>query len=962
MTLNTEQRSAAARASFRISPVAVGCVMLIAAASATAQQATPQQLETVTVTGIRKGIEDAISVKKNNDSIVEAISAEDIGKLPDASVAESVSRLPGVTSQRNKSTGKASSVSVRGMSPDFNGALLNGREQASSGDSRGVEFDLYPSELLGSVVIYKTPDAQLVGQGLASTIDLRTARPLDFGKRTIAVNHRKQRTGVASGAGEGTGDRTSLSYVDQFFDRKVGVAVGLVRFTEEGADQQKFNSWGGWNVDDWVTTKGTGSALAREAQCATMARTDATIVCGTTKYKVQGGFTADTESSTAERDGAMATFQFKPNKDFESTLDFFRSKGTFGLKKTGLEGAIGGNDNGTYDPVGVITGYTLSNGVVSAGTLSNYKGVVRNHVEGGDDKLTSWGWNNKLRVADWTLVADIAQSKVTRDSSRYETTAGQPGSASPATQAGLGSISWSGFDGGNYTSVKYNTSLSYADRAVAKLTDVNGWSGGASSPQAGYVALPHVEDKVDSIRLSGKTDLGWGPLTAAEFGVNYTKRDKVRTTQEGRLVIKGGNPYGVADVPGSATTTAGTTGLSVVSWDPKGSLGSVYELGQKIDADILNKDWTVSEKVTTAYAKGDLDGELFGLNYRGNVGLQIVGADQSSTGFNVDRNSCTGNTAATCPGATVGRGTSYTDVLPSLNVGFDLGNDQVVRLAAAKVLSRPNMGDMRASLGFSLNNSGTQILNGSGGNPELKPFKATALDLSYEKYFGKKGYLSVAGFYKKLDTYILRIPTVFDFKPYVGPTTPLPTTGPAAGSTVGILNQPINGEGGNIRGIELALNVPLSMVHSWLDGFGIQLNHSSTNSSVVLPTSGFSTESVNPISIPLPGLSKKVTNLRFYYEAHGFQIAVAQRKRSDFLGEVSDFQDNRQLTFIKGESIVDLQIAYEFGSGWLKGLSLLAQGNNMTNSKFQRYSSSPSEITESIKYGKTYLFGVNYKF
>ena len=309
----------------------------------------------------------------------------------------------------------------------------------------------------------------------------------------------------------------------------------------------------------------------------------------------------------------------------------------------------------------------------------------------------------------------------------------------------------------------------------------------------------------------------------------------------------------------------------------------------------------------------------------------------------------------------MGRGTTYTDVLPSLNVGFDLGDDQVVRLAAAKVLSRPNMGDMRASLGFSLNNSGTPILTGSGGNPELKPFKATALDLSYEKYFGKKGYLSVAGFYKKLDTYILRVPTVFDFKPYVGAATPLPQTGPYKGSTMGLLDQPINGNGGNIKGIELALNVPLSMVSSWLDGFGVQVNHSSTSSSVQLPTSGFSVESVTPVTIPLPGLSKKVTNFRFYYEAHGLQVAVAQRKRSDFLGEISDFQDNRQLTFIKGETIVDFQVGYELQSGYLKGLSVLFQANNLGNAEFKRYKEVPSNVIETVKYGKTYLMGINYK-
>ncbi|MDI4633657.1 TonB-dependent receptor [Pelomonas sp. V22] len=945
---------------FRLSPVVAGCAVLMVASGVYAQTApatTPpaQTLETVTVTGIRKGIEDAISAKKGSDSIIEAISAEDIGKLPDASVAESVSRLPGVASQRNKSTGKASSVSVRGMSPDFNGALLNGREQASSGDSRGVEFDLYPSELLASVLIYKSPDGALVGQGLASTIDLQTVRPLNFKERQAAVNYRKQRTGVASGAGEGTGTRKSVSYIDQFADRTIGVALGLVKFDEKGADQQKFNSWGGWTLPFAPSGAAGSPLLACDGPTP-----PAGCTSGVGKVNVIGGFTADTETSTATREGRMATLQWKPNKDFESTFDYFYSKGRFGLKKTGLEGAIGDDDNASYDPRGQITNYTIANGVVASGTLSNYKGVVRNHVEGGDDSLKSWGWNNKLKVADWTLLADLSQSRVVRDSSRYETTAGQPGNGNKSA-AGLGSISWTGFNGSNFTDVKYSTSLSYADRAVAKLTDVDGWSGGESSPQAGYVALPHVQDKIDSLRLSGKTELRWGPIVAGEFGVNYTSREKIRQTQEGRLVIKGNDPYGAATVPGSDIAIAGTTGLQVVSWDPRGSLGTVYDLAKKVDSDILNKDWSVQEKVTTGYFKGDLDGELFGLNYRGNVGAQLVHTNQESTGFNVDRASCTGNTAATCPGATVAQGKTYTDFLPSLNMNFDLGGDQVMRFAAAKVLSRANMNDMRASLGYSVNNTGSQILTGDGGNPKLNPFRAKAVDVSYEKYFGSKGYFSAAGFYKKLDSYILRVPTLFDFKPYTSANTPLPTTGPNKGSTVGLLNQPINGEGGNIRGIELAINVPLNFVSSWLDGFGVMLNHSNTSSSVELPTAGFSVENVGTIKIPLPGLSKKVTNLRFYYEKAGFQIAVAQRKRSDFLGEVSDFQDNRQLTFIKGESIVDLQLSYEFQSGWLKGLSLLAQGNNMTNSKFQRYNSDPNAITDTIKYGKTYLFGINYK-
>ena len=173
------------RVVLRLTPIAAGCAVLLstAAGSAFAQQAeTAKQdsaaVSTVVVTGIRRGIEDAISTKKNSTSIVEAISAEDIGKLPDASIAESIARLPGLAAQRV--AGRAQAISVRGLSPDFATTLLNGREQVSTGDNRGVEFDQYPSELLSGVTVYKTPDAALVGQGLSGTIDMQTVRPLSF--------------------------------------------------------------------------------------------------------------------------------------------------------------------------------------------------------------------------------------------------------------------------------------------------------------------------------------------------------------------------------------------------------------------------------------------------------------------------------------------------------------------------------------------------------------------------------------------------------------------------------------------------------------------------------------------------------------------------------------------------------------------------------------------------------------
>ena len=160
-------------------------ISLLLAASGTAlaqdqvaddQDSDEMIIEEVIVTGLRKSLENSMNLKKGSEMIVEAVSAEDIGKLPDLSITDSLARLPGLTAQRLN--GRSQVISVRGLAPDFTTALLNGREQVTVGDNRGIEFDQYPSELLSSVVVYKTPDASLIGQGLAGTADMLTIRPL----------------------------------------------------------------------------------------------------------------------------------------------------------------------------------------------------------------------------------------------------------------------------------------------------------------------------------------------------------------------------------------------------------------------------------------------------------------------------------------------------------------------------------------------------------------------------------------------------------------------------------------------------------------------------------------------------------------------------------------------------------------------------------------------------------------
>ncbi|MES2821909.1 MAG: TonB-dependent receptor, partial [Pseudomonadota bacterium] len=518
-----------------------------------------------------------------------------------------------------------------------------------------------------------------------------------------------------------------------------------------------------------------------------------------------------------------------------------------------------------------------------------------------------------------------------------------------------------GFTGQNFADVKWTPSLDYSDRNVVKLTDVAGWGGGPNSPQAGYVSLPTIDDQVDSLRLSAQRDLEWGAVSRIHAGFNYTRRDKSRTGQEGRLSIKGGDGYASAPIPGTATDIAGPTGIRVASFDPTGTLGTLYELNRWVDATVLARDWSVGERVSTAYAMADLDSTLFSIPFTGNIGLQFVNTKQEASGNQVDLARCTGITTDTCPYSVKTGGASYSNVLPSVNLTFDLGSEQFLRMGAGKQISRANLDNMKASMDFGLQSATASqpALTGFAGNPELKPYSARALDVSYEKYFGKRAYVSLAAFYKKLDNYVINAPQQFDFAPYTSPSTPLPQTGPYAGSTIGFLTKPQNGEGGNMHGLEFAVNMPFGLITPVLDGFGISANHSFTDSSVRLPTAGFVSPTNSPVfnnavsEISLPGLSKHVSSVRVYYENKGWQLAWAAYRRSSFVGQILDYRGDSQFTYIKGETIADVRAAYEF-SGMLKGVSFFIQGHNITNEPFQEFTNNPDIITNKVLYGRTY--------
>jgi TonB-dependent receptor len=340
---------------------------------------------------------------------------------------------------------------------------------------------------------------------------------------------------------------------------------------------------------------------------------------------------------------------------------------------------------------------------------------------------------------------------------------------------------------------------------------------------------------------------------------------------------------------------------------------------------------------------------------RGNVGIQVVNTDQSSSSFLA--------AYAFTPDQVVlrvGDGKTYTDVLPQFNIAFLLENDQAIRFGIAKELARARMDQLKATeeSGY---NFATGEPGGSGGNPLLDPWRAWALDVSYEKYFGERsGYVSLATFYKDLQSYIFtQTDTQHDFSELRDATPPELFAPGVTPQTFGNFSHPENGQGGHLWGVELATSLNFGLFSDSLEGFGAILSYAYTDSNITIPGS---VSSVANEEIPLPGLSQDVWNATLYYENYGFSARVATRYRSEYIGEVTNFANERGLRYVDDDMITDAQLAYAFGEGTLKGLQLLFQVNNLTNEPYIAYSVSKSRLLDYQEYGTQYLVGANYRF
>lgn len=879
------------------------------------QQAEEKKIEVIQVSGIRRSLQLAQAIKQDSSSVVEAVSAEDIGKLPDMSIAESIARLPGLTAQRLD--GRANVVSVRGLAPDFTTATLNGREQVTVGDNRGVEFDQYPSEMMSNVVVYKTPDAGVMAQAIGGTIDMQTVRPLSHGEQALVFNLRGERNdlGALNAGSTANGYRGSFSYIDQFADDTLGVAFGYARMTSPNQEER----WQAW---------GYGDAAGGS--------------------KVVGGAKPYVRSSELTRDGWLGIIELKPNDKSHTVFDAYYSKFEDEQQLRGIELPLSFGGATLINPV-------VENGLVTSGTFTNAKTLVRNDVNLRNADTIALGVNHKYQISEaWSLMADLSYSKAERDDFNLESYA--------ATARGddNGAKDTLGFNFAPGGIVTFKPTLDYSDPNLIKLGAARSWANGVTLPsdsQDGFVNTPDIEDELQAIRLSAKRVFAEGSISGVEIGANYSEREKSKVDTGNYLTLKN---YPVsAPVPAQflmAPTSLEFIGMgNMLSYDSMALYhsGAYREVSESLTkATRYNNTWSVNEKVTTFFVKGDVESAVAGLPMKGNVGLQAVHTDQQATGFA----STTGSNQLVTATPVAG-GDKYWELLPSVNLGFDVAEDQVVRIAAARTLARGRMDKMNASTGFSYdpaNQASTDInrspWSAQGANPELRPWMARQYDLSYENYFSNSGYFSASVFYKDLENYVFEQNALFDFTGYA-------FTGAAPALYQGYTKTPVNGNGGYINGIELSLSLTGQMITPALEGFGMLLSGSYTNSKVK--------ETASSVPMSLPGLSEKVANATLYYEMNGWQVRTSARYRSEFLGEVSGESLTRVYDMVLGETVVDAQIGYDFSQSdfdELEGLSVLFQVSNLTNEPFVTYRDGDTrKIRDFQNYGRNFMFGISYK-
>ncbi|MDC7685111.1 TonB-dependent receptor [Asticcacaulis sp. BYS171W] len=744
--------------------------------TAQAEAAKSDEPEEVVVVGLRKSMRDAIDQKRINPGVAEFISAKEIGVLPDVTIAESLARLPGVNTSRDR--GNDSQASIRGIGPRMVLGTVNGREVATSEPDRNVRWEIYPSEVVSGAAVYKSSEARLLSGGISGTVDIQTIRPLaysgpEFVARAGVVNYDG---GSAFPGYDGTGWRASGSWVKKVND-SFAFVVGLTGQNQKNG-YETFRGWG-FNDDKLRPGNNTGPIVANGPDVPT-----------------PWGAGAEAKYLDSNRYSASLGLQYRPNANFELAYDLLYSK--YKIQEDQNQAWYGGNNWGNWDGgnVGSYKNPVIVNGDLIGATTawSEITAVIARYEE--DKSLLVTGLNGKWTYDKWTVTADLSYSGAERSNL--------------------------------WRSVQMNT---YPESMTWLLTEdpsirVSQQPNTASfTPEFGEATPGRVKDELTAGQLDFRREMSGDFWTSVLFGARYADRTKREATG-----------YGQYPAPLSVTIAGSSlTAYKFKNFDLPVMLNGNFDTLLKTayganavnpDPDALAFNSDVSEKVFEAYVQANFESTFGEMPLTGNVGLRVVDVDSQSAGESRSGGGWFQNPDGSWTDyplvvTTAAGGVTYTKVLPSASARLELFDNAFLKLGIARVISRAPMNELKANRSL----SPVAPYTGSAGNPYLKPFEADQLDISYEYYFNPDALFAVAGYYKNVKNYVgynQRSETIMG-RPYV-------LTSPVNGTGTGYIS-------GVEFTFQTPFSAILPDV-AWLDKFGIYSNLALVNSDIkeMVPT------------------------------------------------------------------------------------------------------------------------------
>lgn len=1011
----------------------------------------PTEMEEIIVRGVRSSLQRSVDIKRDAQQIVESVTADDIGKMPDQNIAESLQRLTGVQIDRN--AGEGTRVRIRGLSQNL--TLLNGEtfftglEYFQLGENR-TEFkdslEGVPAELLGGVDVFKSPTASMVEGGIGGAVNLKTYDAFGLNQPLIAGNFRSD----YGSDSEDFQPQGAVVLGNNWGDRFAAIlSLSVNNKTVHSDESQNINRqpWSFITLDD----NGTPDE----------ASDDTAFIAPGIHYVSDG-------EAERERLGGSLSLQFRPSESLEIGFDWFHSELEIDnrLYTVKYDISLSGASLDESQPFSIDQNNVLRSGTFSQPSAETNTSRQIANIDTDNVRLTAnfdnngrWRFGGELAFSDSELVNDAAfsDSRFTPYSVTTWTGNGPTGWEHTVNNAVAGDTGDRGYtyETGDLPTVtlldesplqdpqylNFKSHWALGDRADNEFYSARGDAefdlefGDIKTVKFGFrlanTEIDFFEGRyLTDLSQNGTTFAGFDPANAVPAGspgvpatVGYDLRATVGDAGCGALTgeqcdIDGDGlddnqlfgPYGyfldpaIGDKAYDVTTSDGTPlfealyGVAgggrfggspgVMPWttyssDPNRAiaLNGFFPSGGFISSALFDdarrmgnpaqwidgiapgspvgffreplESWNAEEETLAFYGQIDVEGQ--NVPYDLNLGLRVIETEVTITGAETTADARLWGTDSWNGSfrdfnvATTEN--SYWDVLPSMNLSLDMTDEQKLRFAVARVISRPNL--QQLGKGFAKQFVRDETCNcfvftgGSAGNPELEPFRATQADVSYEWYFGDVGLFALGAFFKSVESFTATQTTIEQH-----PDDSL------QGFGFGGVSRPFNGAGGSIKGVEISFQTAFD------NGFGIATNYTFSDSETDL-------SSLTQNNLPIPGVSEHAFNVIGFFENDVLSARIAYTWRDEYLSPDGTFQGVPGLTdqFGAGNdrplaSWYDAYGQLDASVTWdvLDNFSLVAEAINITEEDITRYTEFQNQFRSFNSQEARYIVGVNFRF